>query len=254
VIWLVLSDPDFGCNSYLLGDEVAGIGMVVDPLGRVGAEAYILAAQDVGLTLEHVVETHVHADHASAAQELADLLGLRVTLSRHAPAAFPFIPVADGDVIPVGAVQVTAWETPGHTPDSLSLLVHDTGRGEEPWLVMTGDSLFVGDVGRPDLADADAEAVRAAAAQQFQSVRRLMSLPDFVEVHPAHYGSSPCGGLFMSRKPSSTIGYERRMNRMAQFTEEFPFIEQQLALLKPPPEEAAALRRRNLGRGEERAG
>jgi glyoxylase-like metal-dependent hydrolase (beta-lactamase superfamily II) len=119
---------------------------------------------------------------------------------------------------------------------------------------MTGDSLFVGDVGRPDLADADADAVRAAAAQQFQSVRRLMSLPDFVEVHPAHYGSSPCGGLFMSRKASSTIGYERRMNRMAQFTEEFPFIEQQLALLKPPPEEAAALRRRNLGHGEERVG
>jgi hydroxyacylglutathione hydrolase len=249
VIWQVLSDPELGCNSYLLGDEISGLGMVVDPLARVGVDAYVLTAQELGVTLEHVVETHVHADHASCARALADVLQAPVTLSRHAPAAFPFRPVGDGDVIDLGAVRVTVWETPGHTPDSISLLVQDTVRGDDPWLVMTGDSLFVGDVGRPDLVDADEAAVRAAATAQYHSMRRLLTLPDHVELYPAHYGSSPCGGLFMSRKPSSTIGYERRWNRMAQLASEAQFIDQQLALLKPPPEEAARLRQENLGIG-----
>ena len=247
MIWQVLNDPNLGCNSYLLGDETVGVGMVVDALGALGAEAYILAAQEAGLSIRHVVETHVHADHASAARELADLLGLSVTVGHRASPRFPVSAVHDGDEIRMGEIRVTVWETPGHTPDSISLVVRDLTRGTDPWLVLTGDSLFVGDVGRPDLVDPDPGQVRQAALDQFRSVRRIMTLPDFTEVHPAHYGSSPCGGLFMSRKPSSTIGFERRFNRLLAVDDAEAFVAQQLTLLKPPPEEAARLRAQNLG-------
>lgn len=246
--WQALRDPNLGCNSYLLGDEAAGAAMVVDPLEAVGADSYVLAAQEAGLTIGWVVETHVHADHASAAAALAGMLALPVTVSHQAQASFPTAPVRDGDQIRMGAVAVTVWETPGHTPDSISLVVCDEVRGSDPWLVMTGDSLFVGDVGRPDLGDAGPDAIRAAAADQFRSVHRLLTLPDYTEVYPAHYGSSPCGGLFMSKKPASTIGYERRFNRMVAVTDPDRFVEDQLTFLKDPPPEAAAMRQLNLGR------
>ncbi len=247
MVWLVLQDPALGCNSYILGDESHGVGMVVDPLGVLGADTYILAAQESGIAIAHVVETHVHADHASAAAELAAVLGLPVTFGSAASPGFPHVAVQDGDTVMLGQIEVTVWHTPGHTPDSISLLVADLTRSPDPWLVMTGDSLFVGDVGRPDLGDVDPELIRAAAADQYNSVRRLMELPDYTEIHPAHYGSSPCGGLFMSRKPHSTIGYERRCNRLLAAPSAAAFIEQQLQLLKPPPPEAAAMRLRNLG-------
>lgn len=247
MIWQVMQDPELGCNSYIVGDEISGTALVVDPLGALGAEAYVLTAQDLGLAITHVAETHVHADHASAARDLADALGIQLSLSHNAPAAYPFNPLQEGTVIALGSVNVTVWQTPGHTPDSVSFVVTDTLRGSEPWIVMSGDSLFVGDVGRPDLADATPEKIEEAARQQYDSVRRFLSLPDFVELHPAHYGSSPCGGLFMSKKPSSTIGYERRYNRMLQITDATEFVDQQLKLLKPPPAEAAALRAQNLG-------
>lgn len=248
MIWTVLNDSNLGCNSYLLGDEVTGTALAVDPLGALGADAYVLAAQDAGLSITHIVETHVHADHASAAQELAEGLGLQVSLSHQAPAAYAYTPLRDGDTLTLGGVTVTIWETPGHTPDSISLLVTDSARGPDPWVVMTGDSLFVGDVGRPDLAEATSELIERAAEDQFHSVRRFLALPDFTEVWPAHYGSSPCGGLFMSKKQNSTIGYERRFNRMLDITDPTVFVEQQLMLLKPPPPEAAQLRAKNLGR------
>ncbi|MDA8193840.1 MAG: MBL fold metallo-hydrolase [Thermaerobacter sp.] len=249
MIWNVLQDPTLGCNSYIVGDEMSGTALVVDPLGVLGAETYIMAAQDLGLSIAYVAETHVHADHMSAAGELVAALGLKVSLSHRAPASFPFNPLHEGDTLTMGPVAVDVWETPGHTPDSISFVVRDTLRGSEPWLVMSGDSLFVGDVGRPDLVDATPDKVQAAALDQFRSVHRLMELPDFTELHPAHYGSSPCGGLFMSKKPASTIGYERRHNRMLQTANAMEFVDQQLKLLKPPPEEAAALRAQNLGYG-----
>lgn len=247
MFWQVLRDPALGCSSYVLGDDLEGSAMVVDALGAVGADAYVLAAQEAGLAIRWVVETHVHADHASAAQELAAAVNVPVTLSHRAQAAFPTAPVRDGDEIRWGSVGVTIWETPGHTPDSISLVVRDTVRGDDPWVVLTGDSLFVGDVGRPDLGDAAPEQIRASALDQFHSVRRFLTLPDFTEVHPAHYGSSPCGGLFMSKKPSSTVGYERRFNRMLMLDEPEGFVDQQLALLKPPPADAKRLRQVNLG-------
>ncbi|MCY0899824.1 MAG: MBL fold metallo-hydrolase [Firmicutes bacterium] len=247
MIWQPIQDPELGCLSYIIGDPITGEALVVDPLGAVGLEQYILTAQDLGVNLVKVIETHVHADHASCARELASTLGVPHALSRHAPASFVFEPLQDGDHWQMGQVDVTIWETPGHTPDSISVLVADVRRGQDPWLVLTGDSLFVGDVGRPDLADPNPEAILRASRDQYHSVRRLMSLPDYTEVWPAHYGSSPCGGLFMDKKPNSTIGYERRFNPFVQMEDVETFIAQQQRLLKPPPAEAAELRRKNLG-------
>lgn len=242
-----MQDPTLGCSSFIIGDAVAGEGIAIDPLGALGVEAYIFAAQDLGVSLTQVVETHVHADHASCAQELASSLSIPHGLSHAAPAAFPFHGLHDGDVIQLGSVSITVWQTPGHTPDSISLVVRDIRRGEEPWAVLTGDSLFVGDVGRPDLADANAEAMRRASEDQYHSVHRLMTLPDYTEVWPAHYGASPCGGLFMDKRPNSTIGYERLYNPFLHMREVGTFIEQQQRLLKPPPENAQKLREQNLG-------
>jgi hydroxyacylglutathione hydrolase len=251
MIWQVLADPAAGCLSYLVGDEVAGEGLVVDPLASLGVEAYVEATLAAGLGIQAVVETHVHADHRSAARELAEGMGAQLALAAQAGPRYPFRPLADGDQWRLGDVEVTVWETPGHTPDALSLVITDRRRGDEPWAVLTGDSLFVGDVGRPDLAEPTPEAVRDACLEQYRSVRRLLRLPDFTEVWPAHYGASACGGLYMSRKPSSTVGYERRYNRFLQVQDPDEFAEMVLRLLKPPPPEAQWLRQANLGRGED---
>ncbi|MCY0878885.1 MAG: MBL fold metallo-hydrolase [Firmicutes bacterium] len=247
MIWQPIQDAELGCLSYIVGDPTTGEAIVVDPLGAVGAETYILAAQDLGVNLVKVIETHVHADHASSARTLSQLLGVPHALSHRAPASFAFEPLTDGDEWQMGQVHIRVWETPGHTPDSISILVADVRRSREPWLVLTGDSLFVGDVGRPDLADPNPEAIHEASVNQYHSVRRLMSLPDFTEVWPAHYGSSPCGGLFMDKKPNSTIGFERRFNPFVNMEDVETFVTQQQRLLKPPPAEAAELRRKNLG-------
>lgn len=245
MIWQTLQNPDLGCSSYIIGDEVTGQGLIVDPLGALGVDQYVLAAQDLGVDVQMVVETHVHADHASCAHALAEGLGVPHGISRHAPATFEHQDLADQQVLTFGMLSVEVWETPGHTPDSLSFIIRDLRRGTNPWAVLTGDSLFVGDVGRPDLADADDTAIRQASKQQHASVHRLMSLADGVELWPAHYGSSPCGGIFMNKSPHSTIGYEREVNPFLSMDKD-AFVEQTLQLLKPPPENAAELRRQNL--------
>jgi hydroxyacylglutathione hydrolase len=223
---------------------------VVDPLDSVGVDAYILSAAEAGLTIEHVIESHVHADHASAAPALASATGVPVAVHAGAAPDYPHRGLADRERIHLGGVSLTVWYTPGHTPDSISLLVADATRSPEPWFVLTGDALFVGDVGRPDLGDdASEEAVRAAALSLYHSLHdRLLTLGDDVEVYPAHYGASACGGLFMSRKPWSTIGFERRTNRALLQADPEAFTRHVLSLLKPPPPEARALRQRNLGR------
>jgi hydroxyacylglutathione hydrolase len=242
-------DPTLGCASYILGDDSVGSAAVVDPLEAVGVDTYIVRAAEAGLTIEHVIESHVHADHASAGPALAAALGLPVSLHAGARPTYASRPLADGDEIRLGGLSLTVWYTPGHTPDSISLVVTDRARADEPWFVLTGDALFVGDVGRPDLVDGAGEAaVRDAARDLYRSLHeRLLTLPDHVEVYPAHYGASACGGLFMSRKPWSTIGFERRANRALQAPDADRFASHVLALVKPPPPEAGALRRRNLG-------
>lgn len=245
MIWQTLQNPELGCSSYIIGDEVTGQGLVVDPLGALGVDQYVLAAQDLGVDIRMVVETHVHADHASSANALAALLGVPHGISHAAPATFEHKDLKDQEELSFGMLSVTVWETPGHTPDSLSFVIRDLRRNQEPWAVLTGDSLFVGDVGRPDLADADDEAIRQAAQQQHASVHRLLTLPDGVELWPAHYGSSPCGGIFMNKSPHSTIGFERLANPFVSMDEE-TFVGQTLRLLKPPPDDADRLRQNNL--------
>lgn len=247
MIWKVFRDEELGCSSYLLGDDVSGEGMVVDPLESVGSSEYVLTAQDLGISITHVLETHVHADHRSAARSLAQSLDLPVSFGHKAAVNFKFQPLKEGDRIKLGSVDVEVLETPGHTPESISLVVYDSQRGDEPMLVITGDSLFVGDVGRPDLQDAGKEEILKASRDQFESVRKIMSLPDFTEVYPAHYGASKCGGLFMSKKPSSTVGYERKYNKLAAISGVEDFVDKQVKLLKPPPEEAKGIRAVNVG-------
>lgn len=247
MIWKVIRDEELGCSSYLFGDEVSGEGMVVDPLESAGSAEYVLTAQDLGISISKVVETHVHADHRSAARSLAENLGVLVSFGHKAAVNFEFDPLGEGDRIDAGSVGVEVIETPGHTPDSISLVVSDLQRGNDPVLVITGDSLFVGDVGRPDLQDEGMGQILKASRDQFESVRKLLSLPDFTEVYPAHYGASKCGGLFMSRKPSSTIGYERKYNRLAAIGDVEEFVDRQMKLLKPPPDEARDIRAVNVG-------
>ena len=247
MIWRTLEDPERGCLSYVVGDEVSGEVLAVDPLLSVGPEAYALAAHEAGGRIVRVVETHVHADHASAGRALADGLGVPLALSCRAEAAYPFDPAQDGERWRLGDVEILVWETPGHTPDALTLVVTDHRRGPLPWAALTGDCLFVGDVGRPDLVDPDHDLIRSAAEAEYTSVARLASLPDFTEVHPAHYGASPCGGLLMDRKAQSTIGYERRYNRLMTAPSREAFVDLLLRLLKPAPPDAATLRARNLG-------
>lgn len=247
MIWKVIRDEALGCNSYLLGDEVSSAGMVVDPLGNIGGSEYILTAHELGISIEHIVETHIHADHPSAALELSRDLGIPITFGKGATVNYEFNPVGDGDEISLGSVTVRVIETPGHTPESISLVALDSMRGDDPLLVMSGDSLFVGDVGRPDLVDASDDKVKEFSGYQYESIRKIMKLPDYTELYPAHYGASKCGGLFMSKKPSSTIGYERRNNVFAKMDDKGKFVDMQMKLLKPPPDEAAEIRAGNIG-------
>jgi glyoxylase-like metal-dependent hydrolase (beta-lactamase superfamily II) len=168
-------------------------------------------AQHYGMRIEAILGTHVQADHRSGERELAAATGAPLYFHRSAQLGFPFSPVDDGTEISLGNVVVRVLHTPGHTSESISLLVTDLSRGPEPWMVLTGDTLFVGDVGRPDFGGED------GAQRLYDSLHdQLLSLPDYVEVYPAHISGSPCGrGL--SGKPSSTIGFERRFNSALQF-------------------------------------
>lgn len=196
-------NEDLGCASYVVGDPVSGIMAIVDPQWNIAP--YLEAAGSRGMRIGHIVETHTHADHVSGRGRLHEATGATMHVSPIAEAEFPHEPLTDGTVVDLGSVRLQAMHLPGHRPEHTGLLVIDTTRGDEPWAVLTGDSLFVGDVGRPDLA-VDAE---AGARDQFVSIGRLMSLPDWVEVYPGHIGGSLCGSGDISAKTSTTIGYER---------------------------------------------
>jgi glyoxylase-like metal-dependent hydrolase (beta-lactamase superfamily II)/rhodanese-related sulfurtransferase len=194
---------DLGCASYLLGD--AGEAAVIDP--RWDIDVYLAIARAERLTITHVIDTHDHADHVSGRARLARVTGAR----SHRPARDgEFRPgdIAPGDEIAVGAVRLLAVATPGHRPEHLSFAVSDLGRGPEPWMLLTGDSLLVGDLARPDLVLDTAD----GASAMHTSIRGLLELGDHVEVWPAHVGGSLCGGAGLSLKTSSTIGYERLQN------------------------------------------
>ena len=238
--------------SYLLGCPRAGEAFVVDPIDDLGAEFYVLEAADLGLGVTAVLETHVHADFISCARELAAITGAPHHLHETAPVRYPFTPLSDGEVMHAGAVAVTVLHTPGHTPEHTAFLVADAQRSDEPWLVLTGDSLFVGDVGRPDLLLGDAALdvidADARAAAQYRSINeRLFTLPGHVEVYPAHYGGSTCGGVNLSGKASSTIAYERRHNIALRQPDAAAFARFVAETARPLPDDYARIKARNLG-------
>ena len=217
---------------------------MVDPQQDIGP--YVEAAAQKNMRITHIFETHVQADHASGAQSLARATGAPVLVHESAPVEFLHVDVQDGEQHDLGNVRITVLHTPGHTPDGISLLVTDHTRGPEPWFVLTGDTLFAGGVGRPDLLGQGAET--ALAEQLYESLtRKLLRLPDHIEVFPAHFSGSACGkGL--SGKPGSTIGFERRFNPALQIPSRGEFVRYVLADLPPQPETFAENRRRNLGR------
>ena len=202
-------DDDLGCASYLVGDEHAGVAVVVDPPYAIEPVVAEAARREVSLVA--VLETHSHADHVSGHGRLALEHDLPIHVHAAAGAAFRHEPLEDGTEVEVGEVVLRTIHTPGHRPEHCCFAVIDRSRSDEPWLVLTGDSLFVGDAGRPDLAVAAQE----GAEGQFHSLRRLVELGDGVEVFPGHVAGSLCGAA-MSSRSSTTIGFERRFNPALQ--------------------------------------
>jgi glyoxylase-like metal-dependent hydrolase (beta-lactamase superfamily II) len=181
----------------------------VDPQAR-DVDSYIEFAAAKGMRITHVIDTHVHADHRSGGQELARRLDVPYCLHESAEFSGKFTPLKHGDDIELGNTRIKVIHTPGHSPDSVCLLVIDLKRGTEPWFVLTGDTLFVGAVGRPDLPGR----ARENAAELFASIHeKLLTLPDELEIYPGHFSGSVCGAG-LSGKPMSTIGFERRWNPM----------------------------------------
>ncbi len=225
-----ITHDDLGCASYLIGDERAGLAAVVDP--RFQIDEYLELARYRGVTIAHVLETHNHADHVSGHGRLVAATGARIHVHRLAAPEYPHEPIEDGWELRLGALLVRAVHTPGHRPEHTAFVLIDSERGAEPWAVLSGDSLFVGDVARTDLAVESAEGAR----QIFRSVHeRLLGLPDETELWPAHLGGSMCGGADMNLKICSTIGFERHHNPTLAIASETEFVRQALERLGPQP-------------------
>lgn len=227
--------------SYLFGCGGQGLAAVVDPTGPL--EPYLKAAETGGMRIAYVIDTHVHADHISAGPALAKMVGAEYVLSAKADVLLPFTPVNDGDVLALGNVTAQVLHTPGHTPEHISLLVTDRTRAEDPWFVLTGHTLMVGDMGRTELATS----LEAGARDLFRSGRRLATLPDYVEVLPGAYAGSVCGRR-LSSKPSSTIGFEKRYNEALRIVNERLFVAHMATDVPTPPPQAALIRDINAGR------
>jgi hydroxyacylglutathione hydrolase len=231
MIFRQLTHDDLGCASYLIGDEKAGVAAVIDP--RFDINEYLEMARYFQVRIEHVLETHNHADHLSGHGRLAAATGATIHLHRSADAEYEHEPFDDGWQLELGTVHVKALHTPGHRPEHTAFALSDTRRGDdEPWAVLTGDTLFVGDIARPDLAVEKAEGARDI----FRSLHeRLLTLPPETEVWPGHLGGSLCGGPGMDMKICSTIGFERRHNQVLAIADETEFVETVTASLPPQP-------------------
>ena len=231
-----------GCAAYLFGCGGLGKCAVVDAHAH-DVAVYEEFATSKGMRISHVIDTHVHADHRSGGRALAKKVGGRYCLHESADVEFPFEPLRDGQEIELGNTRLRVLHTPGHTPESVCLVVTDLRRGMEPWFVLTGDTLFVGAVGRPDLPGR----ARQNAGELYDSIHaKLLTLPEDLELYPAHFAGSACGAG-MSGKPSSTIAFEKRNSALLSKSRE-DFIE---ALCDVPAKPAAMeeLLRENQGRG-----
>jgi hydroxyacylglutathione hydrolase len=236
------------CASYLFGCKTKARFAVVDPHVDL-VDEYIRMAEEQGVPIVAVLETHVQADHVSGLPELVERTGATAYLPHGAAVEFHHVALADAETVDLGNTELRAIATPGHATAHHAYLVTDRTRGEEPWFVLTGDALLVGDAGRPDLHAHDRQAIDGMARSLYRSLtERLLTLPDDLLLYPAHYSGSLCGrGL--SANPASTIGFERRHNRALQFGSEDAFVD---ALLKdipaPPPRQAEIIAANRAGR------
>src|SRR5688572_14722536 len=228
MIFTQFVDDALGCASYLVGDPRTGQAVVVDPSFAI--EQYLEEAERRDVRIVRVVETHTHADHLAGHGRFALEHGVPVSIHPAAEAEYPHDALEDGDEIALGDIVLSCIHTPGHRPEHCCLAVTDLTRGPEPWIVLTGDSLFVGDVARPDLA---VEA-RAGAEGLFHSLRRLVELGDGVEVYPGHVAGSLCGKA-MSSKASTTIGFERRFNPALAQDDVALFVAEATSVSAPRP-------------------
>ncbi|QKO21368.1 MBL fold metallo-hydrolase [Rhodoferax sp. BAB1] len=217
--------------SYFFGCATVAKAVAVDVVA--GDEQWFIdEAKKAGVSITHVIDTHVHADHYSGGRKLAQMLGAPYCLHESDKdfVKFDYMPLRDGQKLDLGNVQVEVLHTPGHTADSVCLLVTDLRRGGAPWFVVTGDTLFVGAVGRPDLAGRE----REMAGQLYDSLQaKLMGLPADLEIYPGHQAGSACG-VGLSGKPSSTIGFEKRWNPALSMSRE-DFIAELTREIPPRP-------------------
>lgn len=226
--------------SYLFGCAGHAAAAVVDPVGDIAP--YLRVAEETGMRIRYVIDTHLHADHVSAGRALGEAAGAEYVLFAEANVVFPFRGVRDGEALELGNVSIQILHTPGHTPEHISLLVTDRTRADEPWFVLTGHTLMVGDLGRTELATSAEEGARAL----FRSAQRLKSLPDYLEVLPGAYSGSVCGRS-LSGKSISTVGFEKRHNRAFQIDEEKTFVRVMIADVPPAPPQATQIRAVNSG-------
>jgi hydroxyacylglutathione hydrolase len=230
MIFRQLTHDDLGCASYLIGDAGAGVAAVVDPKFEI--EEYLRLARYLGVHIDHILETHNHADHVSGHGRLQAATGATIHIHRLAEPDYPHEPFDDGWELALGGLTVRALHTPGHRPEHTAFALIDHRRSDEPWAVLSGDSLFVGAIARPDLAVDKAEGARGI----FRSLHeQLLTLPETCEVWPGHLGGSLCGGPGMDLKVSSTIGFERAGQDLLQVDDEDEFVAETTSKLPPQP-------------------
>jgi hydroxyacylglutathione hydrolase len=235
-----LLNDETACASYLLGCKSKSKFAVVDPHVDL-VDRYIELAEAQAIQIVAVLETHIQADHVSGLPELVARTGATAYLPEGADVGFEHVPLADGQVVELGNTTVRALATPGHAAAHHAYAVTDHTRADEPWLVLTGDALLVGDAGRPDLHARGGTTAEAMARQLYRSIRdQLLTLPDHVVLYPAHYSGSVCGrGL--SSNPISTIGFERAHNTALAFDSEDAFVASLVQDIPPAPERQAEI-------------
>lgn len=243
-------DDKLAQASYLVGCARTGEALVVDPMRDI--RPYLAAAQKEGVRITHVAETHIHADYVSGGRELAAATGATLYVSDCGPADWKYafadddgvVAVRDGDMWKVGNIKVEVLHTPGHTPEHIAFMITDTAGADKPMGIFTGDAIFVGDIGRPDLLEEAAGVVgtkEPGARQQFATVAKFKALPDYLQLWPAHGAGSACGKA-LGAIPSTTLGYEKLFNPAFQFTDEGEFVAWLLAGQPEPPKYFARMK------------